>query len=343
MKVSIVRKPRMGRRFGVLFLFAGIFFGEGSGQCQPWIEHAPLHLPRLEGWAAPYGDGLIVVGGFIANATQGFVATDSVERYDAKEDRWTDLAPFPADPALTHIGLACASQTLYAVGGLDRSFNPSSQAHLFNATQSLWEPIPNLPQPRGAFGISVLEGLIYCSGGFPPETRGRDFARYDPEAGMWETLPPLPRSRESHVALALDGKIYLFGGRVRSLTRFVVETDVFDPGTMQWSQAKSIPTPRGGLAGAVLAGRAYLFGGEGSISPDRPQGVYPEVEEYDPKTDAWRLVSRMPHPRHGMAAVTLGNRIFLPGGGAGVGFTVSSTMDSFAPPPFSGLSGWRLD
>jgi N-acetylneuraminic acid mutarotase len=81
----------------------------------------------------------------------------------------------------------------------------------------------------------------------------------------------------------------------------------------------------------VLAGRLFVFGGEGS--EDDPNGVFPDVEAYDPATDSWAVYEAMDVPRHGFGAAVLGDRIYLMGGATrqGGGADNASSVYYFAP------------
>jgi len=316
-------------------MFSSSVSAQDFGQ---WQTKPDLPVPVLEAWAGELDGRIYVVGGFIGPSE----ATSTVQCYDTHTDEWRVLSPYPAIPELTHIGLARANGRLYAIGGLDRNFNPSDKVYEYDPVNDEWLPRTPLPEPRGAFGISVLEDKIYCSGGFPPETRGKDFDCYDPMTDQWTPLPDLPSQRESHVSIALEGKIYLFGGRVRFANAFVEVTEVYDPTSGEWQTRAPIRTPRGGLAGAGMNGRAYLFGGERERETAYPDGVHGEVEEYDPRTDLWRLVSQMPLPRHGMVAIPLAGRIYVPGGGPVFAFSESDRLDCYTPPKSFPYSGIRL-
>ncbi len=303
-----------------------------------WEIKADMPVPVLEAWAGELDGKIYVVGGFIGPSE----ATSTVQRYDPVSNEWEILSPYPGTTELTHVGLAQAGGRLFGIGGLDRNFVPSDAVFEYDPGSDTWSPREPLPDPRGAFGISVLGGKIYCSGGFPPATRGKDFSCYDPDTNEWEDLPALRSDRESHVSVTMDGKIYLFGGRVLFANAFVEVTEVYDPLKRKWDPLAPIPTPRGGLAGAAIGGRAYLFGGERQREAAYPDGVHPEVEEYDPVTDKWRLVSLMPFPRHGMIAIPLSGKIFIPGGGPVFAFSESDRLDCYIPPRIISYSGIRL-
>ena len=75
------------------------------------------------------------------------------------------------------------------------------------------------------------------------------------------------------------------------------------------------------MATAVLAGRIFLFGGEETAR------VFAENEVYDPTTDSWTTMAPMPTPRHGTGAATVGDTIYIPGGGLTVGGSAPSSMN----------------
>jgi hypothetical protein len=52
---------------------------------------------------------------------------------------------------------------------------------------------------------------------------------------------------------------------------------------------------------------------------------------YDPMSNAWVPRAPMPTPRHGLAAVTIGDRIHVISGGPRPGGTFSSANEVFVP------------
>jgi hypothetical protein len=97
----------------------------------------------------------------------------------------------------------------------------------------------------------------------------------------------------------------------------VAVTLAYDPASDRYEEKAPIPTPRGGTSGAALGGRFFLFGGEGN--PATASRVFPDAEAFDPGDGtgmgSWETMPEMPIPRHGLGAVSLDGRIYLPGGG----------------------------
>jgi len=53
------------------------------------------------------------------------------------------------------------------------------------------------------------------------------------------------------------------------------------------------------------------------------------VEVYNPISNSWRREPNMPLPRHGIWASVIGNKIYIPGGGAHEGFAATNTNQVF--------------
>jgi hypothetical protein len=84
-----------------------------------------------------------------------------------------------------------------------------------------------------------------------------------------------------------------------------------------------MPTPRSGLAAAVVNKELWVFGGE------EQEGVFDNIEVYNPVSNSWRQEPGMPSPRHGIWASVIGNNVYIPGGGYRAGFAATNTNQIF--------------
>jgi N-acetylneuraminic acid mutarotase len=73
-----------------------------------------------------------------------------------------------------------------------------------------------------------------------------------------------------------------------------------------------MPTPRSAVAWGVHGGRIYVAGGE--YQDDKLMAAFRALEAYDPATNTWAVLPRMPTPRHGLAGAVVGNRLHLVSG-----------------------------
>jgi non-specific serine/threonine protein kinase len=96
-----------------------------------------------------------------------------------------------------------------------------------------------------------------------------------------------------------------------------------------WTSMPDLPTARGGLAATTLAGRCYVFGGE--YLGKSPTNTFPENEGFDFATRTWQTYAPLPTPRHGLATVALGDRIYVLLGGPQAALNFSDTVEIFSP------------
>jgi N-acetylneuraminic acid mutarotase len=264
-----------------------------------------------------------VIGGYTANVT------DSVQAYDPAKDIWRDVKAFPA--RMNHGNAGTVADKIYVAGFYinNTMSTATTQVFSYDPKTDAWTEKSPLPTgtERAAGCVAVDAGLMYVIGGARESKSVANIARYDAAADKWEELPPLPERREHCAAGAIGGIIYVAGGRMDGITGIEPKTWAYDPTAKTWTEKASLAPPRGGLAGAVLDGRLYVFGGEGNKA--QASGVFPNIDVYDPSTNAWQELAPMLAPRHGYGAATLDGRIYLPGGAIQQGAGASKSNSVF--------------
>jgi N-acetylneuraminic acid mutarotase len=296
-----------------------------------WEERAPLPEANSEIAVAELDGRIYVIGGYPASR----VVTNAVQVYDPATDGWTSGPPLPVP--LHHTVAAAVDGVLYVIGG---EFEPSGVARqgVYQDTVWAYDPrremgedgavwLPRAPMPtaRSAMATAVVDGKIYVAGGRPP--RGNDFAVYDPAADAWTPLPDLPTARNHLAAAAIDGKVYVAGGRFGGGvgSEMTAALEMFEPATGSWTSLAPLPAPRAGVNGTAAGGCLYVIGGEGNDA--HPQGVFADVDVYDPRTDIWRAITPLPVPVHGVTgAPVIDGWIHLTGGGTARGGSSGSTI-----------------
>jgi N-acetylneuraminic acid mutarotase len=187
-----------------------------------------------------------------------------------------------------------------------------------------------MPTARGGGAAAVIGDQIYVVGGRPPA--GNAFEVYDVGDNRWTSLPKLPERfpERNHLAAgAIAGKVYVAGGRYGGGGFGDPRTDaldVFDPATNAWTSARPLPRVRGGMSGVVAHGCFHVYGGEGQ-NIGEPNDVYPDHDVYDPRTDRWTSLPKLPVPFHGVTGgAFVDGLIYMPGGGTTSGGSSGSTM-----------------
>jgi N-acetylneuraminic acid mutarotase len=281
-----------------------------------WSVLAPVLVPRQEVAVASVNGKLYLIGGISGDPS----ILSSVEEYDPVSNSWRFVAPLPRPRH--HAAAAVIGQQIYVIGGYESlSFDPKQNVYRYDARTDQWTEVAPLPFARGALAAVSIEGKIYAVGGAPGN--GRELVVYDPSMNRWTQLASMPTGREHLSAAAVGGKLYVAGGRLATIS---AAFERYDPAANTWTVLPNLPTARGGLAAAAVASRIYVFGGEGN--PSTATGVFEQNESFDVVSGTWRTEEPMAVPRHGIGAVAIGNRIYIPGGAPVQGFGTTNVHDA---------------
>ena len=176
-----------------------------------------------------------------------------------------------------------------------------------------WEEIGELPEPMGAFGLSIVAGDVYLVGGALGMLGGEPSAavwRWLLREGAWEARAPLAQAREHLAVVTVDEKIYAVGGRAHGKDSAQLGSAVerYDPPTDKWDPLAPLPHPRSGLGGAAACGTVIVAGGETSRT------VFANVQMLNGDTNGWASLPDLPVAVHGVGVASVNNRLFAIGG-----------------------------
>lgn len=278
-----------------------------------WQTLAAAPSARTEVSATVLGTKIYVAGGFRADGST--VAT--VEVFDTSTRTWT-AGPDLLVP-VNHAMAATVSAAVYVFGGYDSAGNAFAGG--FRLTDSGWQSVANLPEPRAAGTAAVVNGRVYIAGGIGQGgVLASQMLVYDAAANTWSTAPGPPTPREHLGGAGFGNRVYTVGGRTGAGNLDAFE--VFDVGTREWSSLPALPTPRGGMsATATCTGKVIGVGGEA-------QATFSEAEIYEPTSNAWRSLPPLPTPRHGLGVVTVGPVLYVIAGGPKPGLHVADTNEA---------------
>ncbi|KAJ3521390.1 hypothetical protein NM208_g13310 [Fusarium decemcellulare] len=308
--------------------------GQGQG-CKPtlessWEDLSPLAgEQRQEHAAVAINNRIYVVGGLvpIGNPPTGVETVGRVEVYDVQTDTWDTAAPLPVP--MNHPNLASANGKVYILGGLSGNINGSflglTDSFEYEPRTDTWTKLPSLPDGtgRGSAIMGVYKNEIIVAGGVKRieqkfggiQETVDTVSAFNFKTRTWRSLPSLPEGREHGGGTVIRDNFYVVGGRFKGEANVRDTVLVLSLKTWQWKNNRArMPTARGGISVAAVGNKIFAFGGEGN--PDPTAGnVFNETEAYDIITDCWEELDPMPIPRHGFAAVTVGETIYTPGGG----------------------------
>ena len=297
----------------------------------PWVKLAPFPEPAEELYGVAAGGRLYVFGGL----APGWIPRGLVFEYDPAANAWAKKKPMAL--ASHHVAITELNGKIYAFGGFvppksgPPAWVPVDNAWEYDPAADTWKALAPLPTRRGSPVAAVLGGKMYVIGGASTHPGSSEASvhparphralgtveEYDPATNTWRARSPMPTARNHAAIGVVNGKIYVLGGRVGAAFIGVASnTDVveeYDPATDQWGAIKArMPTARSAVAWGVHRGRIYVAGGE--FQDDRLMAAFRALEAYEPATNRWTTLPRMPVPRHGLAGGVLGNRLHLVSG-----------------------------
>jgi hypothetical protein len=219
---------------------------------------------------------------------------------------WAPLAAMPA--GLAKFGAAAVGTRVVTAGGYDTL----RTVLLFDSSANTWASGPALASGTDNVAVAELGGRVHAVGG---EARTAHQI-YDPVAGSWSAGLVSPRIRFASAIAVLGGRLHLIGGwnydNVSSAS--VATHDIYDPVANSWTAAAPLATARNAAAAAVLDGRIIVIGGRAPGIRATDQTSLASCEIYDPAADRWTAGPSLPQARSGLAAVTLGGRVYALGG-----------------------------
>jgi len=300
-----------------------------------WAAGPDLPIRVQEIYPVLLDDVIYVAGGLSPDTGSGRIGiTDRVFTLDTDGTRWRERARLPLP--IHHPNLVALEGLIYAVGGFTATgggaWTMSAGVRIYDPARNAWRNGPDLPQPYAETVAAELGGRLHVvTGRRPAGLSNRNWSDhadtnahivFDPAAQTWATAAPAPTARNSAAGAVLNDRLHVVGGRTVSGGNTAAH-EAYNPQTDQWTRLAPLPQPEagpegaGGLAVAALAGALYAFGGEWFDSVGG--GVYAQIWRYDPQSDAWTEVGRMPTPRHGLGAVVRDGAIWSIAGAARAG------------------------
>jgi N-acetylneuraminic acid mutarotase len=249
-----------------------------------WTEPTRTPVPLNHVQPVGYRGGLYLAGGYI----DGAEATNRLWRYDADEDRWTELEPMRQPRG--GLGAAVIGHRLYAVGGGPNPFfegelDGEPTLEIYDFRTGKWTAGPDMPHARHHLAAAAVGGRLYAVGGRNRVRQAMTVVdRYDPRTGRWETIAPLPFAVSSPGVTSAAGKVVVSGGADETNWEegggYVTPSAwAYDPARESWERLPDHRIERRGHGAATARGRVYSLMGSpcSGLKPTGPVGT-PTIE-----------------------------------------------------------------
>ncbi|KAK8737119.1 hypothetical protein OTU49_004805 [Cherax quadricarinatus] len=258
---------------------------------------------------------VVKVGGFsIAGIT------NEITYFLPSVGRWRHLTTIPHVEQCNY-GTAVLNNQLYVIGGC---FNQSLQENIhpfgfrYNPQHNKWSTMAPMQRERCRFSLSVLGGQLYAVGGASEASDdgiGEDESlceAYNPTSDTWTPIAGLPGARAQHAAAALNCLLYVSGGLEGD--QVLDSCHAYNPSTGVWEPRAPLLTPRADHYCVTYDNCLYICGGWYEDDATNTRVLVDTIDCYNPNTDSWVVVSRVPTPRYHAGIVVMGSRLYVIGG-----------------------------
>ncbi|CAK8688373.1 unnamed protein product [Clavelina lepadiformis] len=234
----------------------------------------------------------------------GLGCQQSVVKFNTKTKRWNDMPD-------TNIARKCPSavnynQQILLMGGAKQPtgtrYNSVEMLDL-NDENPKWDSnLPSMGEKRYGTASALLNGLVYCAGGYNDTGHLSSCESYNPEEKKWSSIRNMNNNRYLHALVSARGLLYVLGGSHDKRTTNTAEC--YDPKTGKWEYIPPMKTCRYGLTAVVLNNEIYAIGGYN----------IPSVEKYNLDTKTWTDVPSMNEKRQIGSACVVDGLIWVFGG-----------------------------
>ncbi len=305
-------------------------------QLSEWRLASPLNIARLRHGSVSLGSSIYVIGG--QNRQDGSLKNveRSIVNSTGKLGPWQTLSPLPEDR--NSFGVVTYNSYIYIVGG-ESSTGVITQVLytrvLSDGSLDSWKYTSALPFRRSSPTVVAAKGYVFVIGGddqeLPPLRQNsvmRAKINTDGSLTAWQEVASLNIGRAYFAASTTSDFIYAVGGQNNTAAslRTVERAKINDDGTLgDWIvETVLMQRPRCDLATTINNGYLYALGGGSCVS-----SWYNSVERAkindDGSLNSWEYVAPMTASRYFHTAESIGNSIYVIGGGNDVGEILNST------------------
>jgi len=299
--------------------YAGIPAIGQVGACAQALKHNTAVSQRYAVSPARF----YVLGGSTGEA--GSTPLSSAFCFNVEESQWLVLPPMPT--ARDVLAAAACGGRIYAIGGKDGG-RASSAVECYDPQDMCWYRCPPMSVARGGLGAAADHHTVFAVGGSDGRRALNVVERYDCRTNIWLRTSSLLTPRRGVAVTSNGGCLYALGGTdgnqvLSSVEQLVVPQgaptpsleDEGDQTMASWTELPPMLRPRRAASATCAGGRIFVTGGTNEMGL---QGRCLESGEvYEPERSAWEPLPPMLVARRGLAALCVGDLIYVFGGSDG--------------------------
>lgn len=275
----------------------------------------PMRVTRHSHTATMLPDGrVLIAGGYAAGG-----ATNAVELFDPRTNTFQSAGTLVGARA-DHIAVALDDGKVLIAGGLGPNWDFLETSELYDPTKASSVLSGSMSVERESHvAVKLRDGRVLVVGGHRDRrdaiTLYASAELYDPRTGLFTSTGAMSTRRHKHAGVLLaDGRVLITGGSDERDNRGVYNSsELYDPRHGTFSEGPSLRLGRYKHRGSMMLlsdGRVFLGGGA------------PQAELYDPRANAFTIVSGAPRMAGQFSAVAKtgdGGALIVGGYGNGTG------------------------
>lgn len=293
-----------------------------SGPSIAWADGPAGPVARVEPGGIQVGSKLFIFGGYRPG---DFGIHTRLDVFDMASQTWSTRGYYPAPQ--THAAMATDGRYVYMAGGQYGGGipgTPSNELWRYDTVSDAWERLPPLPDYRYGGTMQYLNGKLYFFGGNPRDRVAVAADLWvldlgDAWAG-WSARTPLPLAGDHISSAVIAGKIYAVGGEEGHAATLDQRDALYiqhpylleyDPAADRWTRKADLPfaSSHAEASTIVVNNKIVVLGGQ-------IDGIQTTagVRSYDPQTNRWSTLTRLPDERKGTVAGYYNGKIYVTGG-----------------------------
>jgi N-acetylneuraminic acid mutarotase len=255
------------------------------------------------------------MGGFTASSLS---VTRRIDIYDPASNLWRRGLDLPG--AETHVATVAHEGDVIVAGGFPGAFpggnRPPPTADVFRlpAGALAWVEAPPLPNAGAGFAWGLLGSELHLAGGlFADGDNDSPYHYVWDIAGeaTWTMAAEISNPRNHGGGAVSGGFFYAIAGRHEWDERNgnVPDVEAFDPASGLWTTRAPLPVGRSEIGASTFTlrdGRIAVIGG--SVNGIMPSD---DVYLYDPGSNEWTSLPKLPAKRKGAVAAQIGQFIVV--------------------------------
>ncbi|XP_046887086.1 kelch-like protein 23 [Hypomesus transpacificus] len=274
----------------------GDLLGMFTQALKPRAGHGRPTSPSLR--RRRFSPRMVIVGGY------HWHPLPEVEQWDPGMGAWEQGACMPGSGRESY-GVCLLGGLVYVSGGYSTdTIDALDSVWVYDCERGRWRAGVAMLGARFSHCSVVLQGCVYCIGGYRAGAATARTEQYDPLKRRWQALADMVQGVGNATAAVLRDSVYVASGRYGyqgSCTYDQIQAYRAD--LDEWSVLGTCPRPGYGMSLVSLGSLLYLVGGQTT-----------QTDCYDPQTGAWRQLARALEGRLEAGAVVLGGWIYLTGG-----------------------------